>query len=82
MVVNLSVGAVQQCGPCARAEEIGAYGADISNLKDWQRTQNGSLVRLADRVEKVDGRINSIQWWLVALLGGVAANLVILLTKG
>lgn len=35
---------------CHHEEEIGSMKADISNLIEWQKRQNGSLGRLEDKV--------------------------------
>lgn len=53
------------------AREVGALQTEMSNLKDWQKTQNGSLRRIED---KVDG----YQRALAKLLGTALLSLGLL----
>ena len=34
-------------------EEVSRLNADVENLKGWQKTQNGSLVRIDERVQGI-----------------------------
>lgn len=68
-----------ECIQCANASVIGEHRADINNLKEWQRTQNGALVRMAEDIKALNNRLNSLQWWLIGLMGTSLASLVLLL---
>jgi prefoldin subunit 5 len=46
----------------------------VESLEAWQAKQNGSLQRLEEKMDK-------IQQWLIGLLGGVIASLVLLLVN-
>lgn len=46
----------------------------VSDLEEWQKKQNGSLQRL-------EAKMDRIQQWLIGLLGGVTASLVLLLVN-
>lgn len=52
----------------ARAEER------ITDLEDYCQKQNGSLQRLEDKVDNINR-------WLIGLLGGVIASLILLLVN-
>lgn len=54
--------------------EIGELFGRLEALEEYKKTQNGALIRLADRVDR-------FQWWLVVLLGGVVANLAVMLSR-
>lgn len=49
-------------------EQIGNLTAEVDNLRDWQNQQNGTLQKLAEKVDR-------IQWYLTTLLGGLAVSL-------
>jgi cell division protein FtsX len=66
---------------CTNAEKLGEYRAEIDNLKSWQRTQYVSLDRLADRIDKIGERLNTMQWWLIGLMGGIIASLILLVVN-
>jgi len=46
----------------------------VEGLEAWQRTQNGSLQRLADRIDRLN-------WWIVGIAGGVAVACVMLVIQ-
>lgn len=50
---------------------IAKHDERIQKLEEWQAKQNGSLQRLE---QKVDG----IYTWLIGLMGGVIASLIML----
>jgi len=60
----------------ARAEEA------ISNLEGWQNTQNGSLQRMADRVDKLADKVERM--YVLALTAALSAiaSLVVLIARG
>jgi len=49
---------------CGRHEEA------IERLNGWQKTQNGALLRL-------EGKVDRLNLWLIGLLGSVIANLAL-----
>jgi len=50
---------------------VGARNAaDIKNLQREQQTQNAAI-------QKVNDKLDKINWWLVATLGGVVVNLLL-----
>lgn len=73
--------AVAEFHVCQKEQILGEHNADIKNLKEYREKQNGALIRLADRVDKVDARLDSMQWWLIGLMGGVIASLVLLIAN-
>lgn len=54
--------------------EVAYLKAEVANLKTWQTSQNGTLVRLDDKVGK-------LQYWLMGIFAGLAVQLLILLFK-
>jgi predicted nucleotidyltransferase len=101
--------------PCAAfhtlARDFARVDTTVGDLVKWQERQNGSLGKLADRQEALNGKleaavndrkaamqamdeknekrvdavraqIDALKLWLIALLGGVVANLAITLAKG
>lgn len=56
------------------AERLAATEHDVQALKDWQQKQNGSLQRLEEKMD-------SIQKWLIGLLGGVITSLILLIVN-
>ncbi len=55
----------------AIAGTLAEHGARISALEDWQERQNGSLVKLNDKIDK-------IYWWIIGLTGTVAVSAILL----
>lgn len=47
-------------------------------LESWQKTQNGALNRMADRVDKLSERFDRFQWWLAVTAGGIAVSTILL----
>lgn len=43
------------------------HGARLTNLEGWQKAQNGHLVR-------IEGKIDKLQWWI---MGQLAATLLL-----
>lgn len=60
----------------ARAEEA------ISNLEGWQRTQNGSLQRIADRVDKLADKVERMYILPLTAAMSAIASLVVLIARG
>ena len=42
-------------------EDVAAMKTDIANLKGWQKTQNGTL-------QRIDDRLHSLERWIMAIL--------------
>jgi hypothetical protein len=65
-------------GLTMNAEEVAAkmaeHEARLGHLEDYQKTQNGALLRVADRTDK-------LYYWVIATLGGVLANLFVAVAK-
>jgi hypothetical protein len=53
------------------AGNVACHIEKISKLEQWQAKQNGSLLRLE---QKIDG----IYTWLIGLMGGVIVSLIML----
>ncbi|CCO07599.1 hypothetical protein JCM39194_25150 [Desulfotomaculum varum] len=51
--------------------QIAALEADVSHLKEWQERQTAAL-------EKLEARLGQILLWLLGLMGGVTASLILL----
>lgn len=60
-------------------ERVSHLEADVENLKGWQRTQNGTLSRIE---QKVDGLIKWIMATAVTFGLGVVASLVAISLQG
>lgn len=54
--------------------EVISLKSEVEHLREWQQRQNGSLLRLERRVEQ-------IYFWLIGLMGGVIASLVLLVVN-
>ncbi|SHK77304.1 hypothetical protein [Desulforamulus aeronauticus] len=54
------------------ARQVSTLEADVGHLKQWQERQAAALERLAARQEQ-------ILMWLLTLMGGVAASLILLI---
>ncbi len=54
--------------------EISYLKAEVANLKSWQTNQNGTLIRLDDKVSR-------LQYWLMGIVAGLAVQLLVLLLK-
>lgn len=46
----------------------------VEALEGWQKTQNGTLQRLADRLDRLN-------WWIVGIAGGVAVACIMLVIQ-
>lgn len=68
------------------ATALAEHGESIKNLQGWQKRQNGSLLKIEEKIDRMDEkfneRFNSLYFWLVGLMGGVIASLFLLVTKG
>lgn len=53
---------------CIQEGPIGALQEHAKNTDVWQEKQNGSLLKLADKIDR-------LQWAIIALLLGVVADL-------
>ena len=54
---------------CERVVELSTR---VENLEGWQKRQNGSL-------QKIEEKMDQIYMWLIGLMGGVIASLILLL---
>ena len=54
--------------------EVAALQADMRNLTGWQHTQNGTIDRVAARVDK-------LQYWIMGLLGTSVMSLFLLVAN-
>jgi len=46
----------------------------VANLETWQKSQNGTMQNMASKIDK-------IYFWLIGLMGGVIASLILLLVN-
>ncbi|AEF95385.1 hypothetical protein Desca_2563 [Desulfotomaculum nigrificans CO-1-SRB] len=53
------------------ARQVSALEAEVDNLKEWQEYQAAAL-------ERLEVKLGQILMWLLGLLGGVAASLILL----
>lgn len=60
---------------CHHESTIAAIQKEIENLKGWQKTQNGSIL-------KVEAKIDKLIWWIMAEFAGVVVLLLTILLKG
>lgn len=43
---------------------------DVTNLRGWQKTQNGSLLR-------IDTKVDKLTWWIMGVLATTIASIFI-----
>ena len=55
--------------------KVAALEADVGNLNGWQKTQNGALLRVDEKVDK-------LKMWIMGVLATVIASIFINLVKG
>ena len=55
-------------------ERVSGLEHDVNNLCGWQKTQNGSLLR-------VETNVNKLQYWIMGVLATVVASIFINLAK-
>lgn len=53
------------------AETVAALARDVENLRGWQKSQNGAIHRVEDHVERVNTRIEKLQYWIMGQLAAV-----------
>lgn len=56
---------------CERVIELGTR---MESFETWQKKQNGSL-------QAIDAKMDKIYMWLIGLMGGVIASLILLLVN-
>lgn len=56
------------------AIEVARHGERLESLEAYQKKQNGSLQRLEEKIDK-------IYMWLIGLMGGVIASLILLVVN-
>lgn len=56
---------------CERVIELSTR---VENLEGWQKRQNDSL-------QKIEEKMDKIYMWLIGLMGGVIASLILLLVN-
>ncbi len=49
--------------------------AKIEALNREQKAQNENIEKVGKQIEKVEDKLDRINWWLVATLGGVVVSL-------
>lgn len=65
---------------CIQEGPIGALQEHAKNTDVWQEKQNGSLAKLAEKIEALNTKSDRTYWAIIALLLGVVADLVMRLT--
>lgn len=53
------------------ARQVSTLEADVGHLKEWQERQ-------AEALERLEARLGQILMWLLGLMGGVTASLILL----
>lgn len=61
-------------------EQTAVNTSDLTNLKAWQERQNGSLIRLEEKVEGVSNRLFTIILSIAGTFLGVIIQLVLTLS--
>ncbi len=56
------------------AERIARTETEIQELRNWQGKQNGSL-------QTMEQKLDRIYMWLIGLMGGVVASLILLVVN-
>jgi hypothetical protein len=55
-------------------EDVARLDVEVGNLNGWQKSQNGALLR-------VDQKVDNLQKWILGVLAGVVASIFINLLK-
>ncbi len=55
-------------------EDVARLDVEVGNLSGWQKSQNGALLR-------VDQKVDNLQKWILGVLAGVVASIFINLAK-
>lgn len=50
--------------------QVAALETDVKNLKDWQKDQSGALIRVAEKIDK-------LQFWMMTQVVGLSGTFVL-----
>ena len=67
---------------CRKEAELATLDTEITNFRDWQKVQNGTLQRMGERLDKVFESQRAIMGGLVVASIMLAFNLAVALLKG
>lgn len=56
---------------------LGRLDERVHNLEGWQKTQNGTLQRLEERMDRIEARLNYMGWGIATTLGGVLVDILL-----
>lgn len=59
------------------SKDVACQGQEVDNLKGWQKRQNGSLIRMEDRVGRIEGRLLSIALAVAGVFAGTILEIVL-----
>lgn len=62
-------------------EDVARLNAEVHNLNGWQKSQNGALLRVDQKVDSVNRKVDNLQKWILGVLAGVVASIFINLAK-
>jgi len=60
----------EQTEQCKQERAIASLQTSVANLEGWQRTQNGSIIR-------VEGKIDKLIFWFMTFAATVGVGLVV-----
>lgn len=64
------------------AERVAKLEASTDNLVGWQKSQNGSIHRVEDKTDKLNDKIDKLQYWIMGQLAATVLALALFLAKG
>lgn len=62
-------------------EDVARLNAEVHNLNGWQKSQNGALLRVDQKVDSVNRKVDNLQKWILGVLATIVASIFINLAK-
>ena len=62
-------------------EGVARLNAEVHNLNGWQKSQNGALLRVDQKVDSVNRKVDNLQKWILGVLATIVASIFINLAK-
>lgn len=62
-------------------EDVARLNAEVYNLNGWQKSQNGALLRVDQKIDSVNRKVDNLQKWILGVLATIVASIFINLAK-
>ncbi len=62
-------------------EDVARLNAEVHNLNGWQKSQNGALLRVDQKVDSVNRKVDNLQKWILGVLATIVVSIFINLAK-